>query len=482
MGHGQHQGSRGLGRDHRHRRVFVAIIDTGVDVITPTSATTSGPTRTRSPATASTTTTTATSTTCTAGTSSTRQRSLDDNGHGTHVAGTIGAVGNNGVGVAGVNWRVKLVALKFLDDSGVGYESDAVGALQYARDQGIRISNNSWGGFGFSQALYDAIASLRADGHLFVTAAGNSSFDNDLLPFYPASFDLENVISVASITSADHCPTSRTTARRVSTSAHRARVSTARSRRIRDVQRHFDGHSARHRCGGFAPQRASRWTYGQLRTTILDSARPIAALSGITVTGGTLDLYAAVTASTCFPPLISRQARSTSAGRWWAGPRRRMVTLTNTGPLVLPITSITANSTAFVVSHTCGSSVVVGASCTISVVLKPTTAGAKSGTLTVRAAMERAPRRSRCRARPFRCLRSHRARSVRRAGGGRDLGGAGGDADEHRDAGAADLVDHRQQHCVRRESHLWQLGGGWVRVARSAWCSSRPPPERRAGR
>ena len=106
----------------------------------------------------------------------------------------------------------------------------------------------------------------------------------------------------------------------------------------------------------------------------------------LTVTGGNgAGAKTVALSGTAIVPLFTlAPARSGSASRRWAGPRRRrMVTLTNTGTLVLPISSITDNSTAFVVSHTCGSSVAVGASCTISAVLKPTTGGAKSGTLTV---------------------------------------------------------------------------------------------------
>jgi subtilisin family serine protease len=123
---------------------------------------------------------------------------LDDMGHGTHVAGTIAAVGNNGMGVTGVVWGdVKLVALKFLDANGSGSISDAIRAINYCVANGITISNNSWGsGIGFL-ALRDAIKSAGNAGHLFVAAAGNNSDDADISPSYPAAFDLNNIISVA---------------------------------------------------------------------------------------------------------------------------------------------------------------------------------------------------------------------------------------------------------------------------------------------
>ena len=133
---------------------------------------------------------------------------MDVDGHGTHVSGTIGGVGNNSVGVAGVNWNVRLMALKFLDDDGSGYTSDAVEAVNYAtmmkRDYGVNVvaSNNSWGGGGYSTALRDAIAAAGSEGILFLAAAGNGGWDgigddNDVTPHYPSNYDLDNVISVA---------------------------------------------------------------------------------------------------------------------------------------------------------------------------------------------------------------------------------------------------------------------------------------------
>jgi thermitase len=116
--------------------------------------------------------------------------------HGTHVAGTIAAQGNNGVGVAGVNWQAGIMALKFLGPNG-GYTSDAVEALNYAVANGARISNNSWGGGGYSQALRDAINRADASGHLFVAAAGNDGVNNDATPHYPSSYSSANIISVA---------------------------------------------------------------------------------------------------------------------------------------------------------------------------------------------------------------------------------------------------------------------------------------------
>ena len=129
---------------------------------------------------------------------------FDDNGHGTHVAGTIGAIGNNGTGVAGVNWNVRLMPLKFIGANGTGDVASAVLALRYATAMGARVTNNSWGDDQYSQALADAIAEADAHGDLFVAAAGNESNNNDFSPRYPAGFDLPNVISVGASDSTDH--------------------------------------------------------------------------------------------------------------------------------------------------------------------------------------------------------------------------------------------------------------------------------------
>ncbi len=128
---------------------------------------------------------------------------LDDQGHGTHTVGTIGAVGNNGIGIAGVNWNVQVMALKFLSNTGSGLTSDAIDAISYMTMMkttfGVNIvaSNNSWGGSGQSQALEDAIQASIEAGIMFVAAAGNSSNNNDVNPEFPASLDLDGVISVA---------------------------------------------------------------------------------------------------------------------------------------------------------------------------------------------------------------------------------------------------------------------------------------------
>jgi thermitase len=126
-----------------------------------------------------------------------------DDAHGTHVAGTVAASGDNGIGVTGVAWRASLMPLKFIDGERGGPVSGAIEALDYAVANGATISNNSWGaGASYSQALHDAIKSAQRSGHLFVAAAGNGGGDGvgddiDLAPVYPASYPEENVVTVA---------------------------------------------------------------------------------------------------------------------------------------------------------------------------------------------------------------------------------------------------------------------------------------------
>ncbi len=123
--------------------------------------------------------------------------SNDDAGHGTHVAGIIGARGNNGIGIAGIDWNIKIMPLKFLDANGQGNTADAADAIGYAVANGARVVNASWGGPDFSEALYEAVQSAGTKGVLFVAAAGNDGQNTDASHEYPADFNLPNVVSVA---------------------------------------------------------------------------------------------------------------------------------------------------------------------------------------------------------------------------------------------------------------------------------------------
>ncbi|MDO8413850.1 MAG: S8 family peptidase, partial [Gallionellaceae bacterium] len=125
---------------------------------------------------------------------------MDDFGHGTHTAGTIAAVGNNGIGVVGVSWQARVMSLKFMGANGSGTLEAAAQAVLYAARMGARVSSNSWGCLGkacFSQTLLDAINEANQQGMLFVAAAGNDNNDNDRTPTYPCNYDAPNVLCVA---------------------------------------------------------------------------------------------------------------------------------------------------------------------------------------------------------------------------------------------------------------------------------------------
>ena len=132
---------------------------------------------------------------------------MDDHYHGTHVAGIIGAVGNNGVGVTGAAWSVKMIATKFLSSTGSGSTSNAIKSINYGtmlRNRGVNLiaSNNSWGGGSYNSVLASAIADAGNAGIMFVAAAGNAAQNTDTTPSYPACYSSNNVISVASNNSA----------------------------------------------------------------------------------------------------------------------------------------------------------------------------------------------------------------------------------------------------------------------------------------
>ncbi len=133
---------------------------------------------------------------------------MDDNGHGTHCAGIIGAEGDNGKGVAGINWNVSIMPLKFLGRGGFGTTKNAIEAINYAIDRkqkgvNVRVINASWGSTQYSRALEDAIRAAGEQGILFVAAAGNNGTDNDKRAHYPSNYDLPNVISVAALDRTD---------------------------------------------------------------------------------------------------------------------------------------------------------------------------------------------------------------------------------------------------------------------------------------
>jgi subtilisin family serine protease len=224
---------------------------------------------------------------------------MDDNGHGTHVSGTIAAVGNNSLGIVGVNWSVSIMALKCLDGNGYGYVSDAVRAVNYATMMrtkygvNVRVMNNSWGGTIYSSALNAAIEASNSAGILFVAAAGNSSANNDAAAQYPASYSAANVISVAATDKNDNLASfSDYGATTVDLAAPGVSIySTLPNNRYGT----YSGTSmATPLVSGVA---ALCWAYdtdatvAEVKNAILNGADKISSLSGKVVSGGRLNAY-----------------------------------------------------------------------------------------------------------------------------------------------------------------------------------------------
>ncbi|MFD2574448.1 S8 family peptidase [Spirosoma soli] len=224
--------------------------------------------------------------------------SQDD--HGTHVAGTIGGKANNGAGVVGLNWNIKLISAKFLGTNG-GTTANAIKAVDYLTNlkrSGVNIvaSNNSWGGGGYSQALYDAISRANAAGILFIAAAGNSGTNNDTSPSYPANYNLPNVISVAAIDRNGALASfSQYGATTVDIGAPGVGVI---STTAYNTYSSYNGTSMAtpHVTGAVALYASTHpgASVAQIRNAILSSAVPTASLSGKTVTGGRLDAFGAL--------------------------------------------------------------------------------------------------------------------------------------------------------------------------------------------
>jgi len=225
---------------------------------------------------------------------------MDDNGHGTHVAGILGASGSNSVGTVGVAWRIKIMACKFLNSNLQGALSDAIEGIDYARSKGAKIINASWGMRSYNtQALYDAINSTRQAGMLFVAACGNSTNNNDTTtPIYPASFDLDNIIAVAATTRNDalasfssYGPTT------VDLGAPGDTVLSCWNGNDADYNNDSGTSMAAPHVTGACALVWSRFpteNYLQIKSRVLSGVDPIPALAGKCVTGGRLNLRKAL--------------------------------------------------------------------------------------------------------------------------------------------------------------------------------------------
>ncbi len=240
---------------------------------------------------------------------------MDTNGHGTHVAGTIGAVGNNGLGVVGVNWSVSILPLRFLGSDGRGSTLDAIQAVNYAtmmkRDYGVNIvaMNNSWGGGGYSTSLRNAIQAAAAQDILFVAAAGNGDsngvgINNDARPTYPSSYNVWNVIAVAATDRRDQLGSFSNYG---ATSVHLAAPGVSILSTVpNNGYATYTGTSmaAPHVSGviGLLAAADPNATASQIKSAILNSVDPVASLTGRTVTGGRLNAYQALQALAPPPP------------------------------------------------------------------------------------------------------------------------------------------------------------------------------------
>lgn len=218
---------------------------------------------------------------------------MDDHSHGTHCSGTIGGVGNNGIGVAGVCWNVKIIGVKFLSSGGSGAISDAVLCTDYARIVGANVMSNSWGGGGFSQLMLEAIQRADQAGILFVAAAGNNSSNNDSVLFYPASYNASvgNMLAVGASTHNDtRASFSNFGATTVDIFAPGENIVSTVPTSITPAG--YDSYSgtsmACPHVSGAAALLKSQFpgdTAVQLRARLMNSADPVAALAGLTRSG-----------------------------------------------------------------------------------------------------------------------------------------------------------------------------------------------------
>jgi subtilisin family serine protease len=224
---------------------------------------------------------------------------FDDNEHGTHTAGTIGAVGGNGIGTSGVIQKVSLMSLKFLANDGSGSTADAIRAIDYAVTHGAKVLSNSRGGRADSdnQVLKDAIDRAMSHDVLFIAAAGNDGTDNDGPdPAYPAAFDSDNIISVASTDERDELAFFSNYGKKTThLAAPGVNVySTIPGNRYKKMS--GTSMACPHVAGAAALlwARHPNWNYKKVKEVLMATVDPIPSLSRKTVTGGRININKAM--------------------------------------------------------------------------------------------------------------------------------------------------------------------------------------------
>ncbi len=230
---------------------------------------------------------------------------IDANGHGTGMAGIVGATGNNRTGVSGVSWRARIMDLRFLGPDGSGFTSDLINVLDaaiqlkqiFGAAADVRVLSNSYSDSAYSQALADEIAKTNAAGMLFVVAAGNSSTNNDVTPTYPANDDAPNVVAVAATNQTDDLSSySNYGATTVHVGAPGDDITTTNSVVA------SDGSSTYWSISGTSPATAvvsgvaglvlsqCDLATGQLKKLLLQTVDPVPALGGRTISGGRVNV------------------------------------------------------------------------------------------------------------------------------------------------------------------------------------------------
>lgn len=273
----------------------------------------------------------------------------DDHGHGSHVAGTIGAVGGNATGIAGVCHSVRMMALKFLDATGSGTDSDAIEAITYATQNGAFASNNSWGGSEFTQSMQDAIAAADAAGVGFIAAAGNDGTNNDVIPNYPCNFPVPNIISVAAT---DYTDTLSWFSCYGSQTVHLGAPGFQTWSTSKDGGYEFmsgTSMAAPHVTGACALLKAATpaLTFAQIKSMLVTQVDPLASMAGKSISGGRLNLAKALVPATA--PLLQAgpltvnddPMSSTGNGDGVASPGESV-------HLVIPVTNLGATTATLV--------------------------------------------------------------------------------------------------------------------------------------